>query len=82
MDNQSIDMMPLEELIVPVVVPDIKKQSREDPDYKLTATDVDKWESKNGKIPDGSLIVGRSHYVEKDIRNSIKGKHVSASCRD
>jgi kynurenine formamidase len=52
----SVDKIPLEQLIVPAVVMDVRAQSSENPDYQLSADDVGAWEKAHGRIPQNSLV--------------------------
>jgi len=63
--NLSIDQIPLNQLVVPIVVIDIRKASRANSDYLLTADDIQDWESKNGKVPSGSLVVANTGWHKK-----------------
>ena len=46
----------LDELIGPAVVVDISAQTAKDQDYQLSVGDLEAWEEKHGKIPDGAIL--------------------------
>ncbi|CAH3185285.1 unnamed protein product, partial [Porites evermanni] len=46
----------LDELIGPAVVVDISVQTAKDQDYQLSVGDLEAWEEKHGKIPDGAIL--------------------------
>ncbi len=66
----TVDQIPLDELIAPAVVIDITAQTATDPDYRLTADDVRGWESANGAIASGTIVLLRtgwgSRYPDRD----------------
>ena len=55
--NKTIDRLPVNQLILPMVVIDTKSQVVKNPDYELTVKDIENWESMYGKIPAKSLVV-------------------------
>jgi len=60
--GQTSDLVPLERLIAPAVVIDITQQAATDPDYRLSVDDVTAWESANGRIEDGSVVLLRTGW--------------------
>lgn len=57
--------IPLERLMGPAVVVDIREQAVADPDYRLTAADVEAHEAEHGPIPAGSLVLLRTGWSER-----------------
>lgn len=55
--GRSVDQIPPNQLIAPAVVIDVSNQTTTDPDYRLTAADVRAWESRNGAIAGGSIVL-------------------------
>jgi kynurenine formamidase len=53
------------ELIVPVVVVDIRKKARQDPNAMVEVDDIKRFERKHGKIPRGALVAADSGWAEK-----------------
>jgi len=53
------------ELIVPVVVVDIRKKARQDPNAMVEVDDIRRFERKHGKIPRGALVAADSGWAEK-----------------
>jgi kynurenine formamidase len=60
--GKTLDQIPVQQLMAPAVVIDIAKQSAADPDYRLTVADVNAWESRNGKIPAGAIVLLRTGW--------------------
>jgi kynurenine formamidase len=55
--RKTIDQLALSELIVPAVVIDVRDKAQANPGYQLSASDVEAWEAKYGKLPAGSLVI-------------------------
>jgi kynurenine formamidase len=55
--QQSVEQIPLEQLIGPAVVIDIRSKTSKNRDYQLSITDILLFEAKNGKIANGSILL-------------------------
>jgi kynurenine formamidase len=53
------------ELIIPVVVVDIRKKARNDPNAMVEVDDIKRFERKHGKIPRGALVAADSGWASK-----------------
>lgn len=53
--RRSIDRIPLEHLVAPIIVVDISSQVGAEPDYRLSAADLCEWEGRHGRIAKGCL---------------------------
>jgi len=47
---------------VRAVVVDVSEQAARDPDYRLTADDVRRWEGTYGRIPEGAIVLLRTGW--------------------
>lgn len=56
---------PAEELVVPAVVIDIRKEAAENPDYRLSVDDIRAWEKEHGKVSAGSVAVLFTGWQDK-----------------
>jgi kynurenine formamidase len=64
----------LPELIVPIVVLDIRKRARMDPNAMVELEDIERFERKHGKIPKRALVAADSGWAEKvDDPAAFKG---------
>ncbi|WP_281558018.1 cyclase family protein [Thalassomonas sp. RHCl1] len=61
--QQSVEQIPLEQLIGPAVVIDISSKTAQNRDYQLTVADIQAWEAKQGKIPDGSILLVNTGFA-------------------
>lgn len=53
----SVDAIPLQNLVAPAVVMDVRVAVEQDWDYRLTVRDVEVWESRHGRIPAGAVVL-------------------------
>jgi kynurenine formamidase len=60
--RRTADQVPVRQLIAPAVVIDIVAKAAQDPDYRLTAADVQAWEQMNGRIPAGAIVLLRTGW--------------------
>lgn len=58
--RQSVDEIPLENLIAPAVVIDLSEKVAADRDYQVRVEDFLKWEAKNGNLSDGVIVLLRT----------------------
>jgi kynurenine formamidase len=58
----TIDELPASYAIRPLVVISIAEQVKSNPNYALRVTDIDAWENKHGRIPEGSVVFVRSDW--------------------
>ncbi len=61
----TIDELPATYAIRPLVVISIAEQVAESPGYHLQVSDVERWESKHGRIPAGSVVMVRSDWSKE-----------------
>jgi len=61
----AIDELPPTYAVRPLVVVSIVDQVAEDPGYALQVADVEEWESRNGRIPAGSVVMVRSDWSKE-----------------
>lgn len=58
----SAEQIPLDRLMGPAVVLDVSARAAADADYRLSAADVQAWESRHGAIPAGSIVLLRTGW--------------------
>ncbi len=64
-DKESIDEIPIDRLVAPAVVVDVKAKAAADPDYMLSVDDLNAWEEAHGEIPPGAIVIMNSGWGEK-----------------
>lgn len=76
--KQTLDQIPVEQLIGTGVRIDVTEQCDRDRDYRVTISDFERWEVEHGRIPNGSVILldtgfarfwpARKDYLGTDLR--------------
>ncbi|MCI0435971.1 MAG: cyclase family protein [Gemmatimonadetes bacterium] len=61
----SVDQVPVRELFGPAVIVDVTDAVAEDPDYAVSAADIQGWEAGHGRIPDGAIVIARTGWSAK-----------------
>jgi kynurenine formamidase len=58
----AVDQIPLERLVGPAVVVDVSLRAEANADYQVTTDDLMQWESANGSIPQGAILLLRTGF--------------------
>src|SRR5262245_60920720 len=71
----TVDRIALADLRAPLVLVDVRDKCAKDPDYRVSAADLQAWESANGRMPERALVVARTGWEarfldEKRYRNA------------
>ncbi len=53
----AVDEIPLQKLIAPAAVIDVRPAVEEDRDYRMTVADLEAWETRHGRIPRGAVVL-------------------------
>ena len=53
----AVDEIPLQKLIAPAIVIDVRMLVEENHDYRLAPRDIEMWEAHNGIIPQGAVVL-------------------------
>jgi kynurenine formamidase len=61
----AIDELPATYTIRPLVVIPIQDKAAKDPGYQMTVDDIQAWEQRNGKIPEGAVVFIRSDWSKE-----------------
>ena len=64
-DGQSVDEIPVENLVVPLCVIDIAARAAEDADTQVTPDDIKAWMASHGDIPDNACVAMHSGWASK-----------------
>lgn len=89
-DGMTADLIPINDLIVPVAVINIAARADEDADTAVTPDDIKAWESKNGTLPEGCCVVMNSGWhklvgnpkftgSDNEKKNHTPGFHIEAA---
>jgi kynurenine formamidase len=63
--RHSTEQIPLDRLIAPAVVIDISAKAAQNSDYRLSAADVEAFESQYGRIDSGSIVLLRTGWSSR-----------------
>ena len=64
-DGQSVDEIPVSNLVIPLCVIDIAAKAQEDADAQVTPADIKAWLDSNGDIPDNACVAMHSGWAGK-----------------
>jgi kynurenine formamidase len=62
---RTVDQIPLQEMVLPLVVLDVHAKVAKNPDYILTLGDVKAWEAKHGRIPEHAFVAMRTDWSKR-----------------
>lgn len=62
--NRS-QQIPIEKLVGPGVIINVKAKASSNPDYRVTEGDLQTWETSHGRIPDGAVVIMNSGWSSK-----------------
>lgn len=60
--KRTTDEVPIEQLIGPAVVVDVSERAAADRDYRVRVADLEAWEARHGRIPDGAILLLRTGW--------------------
>ena len=61
----TVDQIPVERLVAPLVVIAINDNVHNNPDYQLSVQDIARWEEVNGQIPPGALVMANTGWESR-----------------
>ncbi|HEX4001627.1 MAG TPA: cyclase family protein [Candidatus Acidoferrales bacterium] len=61
----SIAEIPVTHFFGPAEVIDVRDEAAKNPDYRLTAARVEKWEAAHGRIPAGAIVLLRTGWASR-----------------
>ena len=63
--RQTVDQIPLDRLIGEAVIVDVTEQADSDPDYQVTAADIQRAEQQDGAIPPHAIVLLRTGFSRR-----------------
>ena len=60
--RNTVDEIPLEQLMGPGIVVDVTRRCEKNPDYLITESDFKNWEQQHGKIAAGTIVLLRTGF--------------------
>jgi len=62
---RTVDQIGVKEMILPLVVLDVHEKVAKNPDYTITLADVQAWEARHGRIPEGAFVAMRTDWSKR-----------------
>jgi kynurenine formamidase len=72
-DGQSVDEVPVENLMAPLVIVDIAAKAAENPDAQVTPDDLRAWIAEHGEMPERCCVALYSGWAEKVGSDAFRG---------
>ena len=72
-DGMSVDEIPLESLVVPLCVIDIRERAAGDRDTQVTPDDIRAWVARHGDIPENACVAMNSGWAAKVATPEFRG---------
>jgi kynurenine formamidase len=71
----TVDRIPVDRLIAPLVVIDVREKVKKNPDYAVSMEDLAEWEKKHGHVPRGAVVLANTGWCckyesQREYRNS------------
>ena len=60
--KHSVDQIPLDQLMGAAILIDVASQCSTNPDYQVSVADLQNWEKRNGRIPQGAIVFLRTGF--------------------
>jgi len=61
----TVDQIPAERLVRPLVVLEVRSKVRRNPDYEISVQDIADWENAHGEIPMGAVVMAYTGWDER-----------------
>ena len=61
----TLDQIPVQEMVAPLVVLDIEQEVARDPDHQVTRATLARWEAAHGPVPEGAFVALRSGWSKR-----------------
>jgi len=61
----TVDQIPAERLVRPLVVLNVRGRASDHPDYEVSVQDIAEWESQNGEVPSGAVVIAYTGWEDR-----------------
>ncbi len=61
----TVDQIPAERLVRPLVVLNVRSKVSGHPDYEVSVQDIADWETQNGEIPSGAVVMAYTGWEDR-----------------
>ena len=83
--RRTLDAIPIEQLVGPAVVVDVRAAAERDPDHRVSAAEIEAWEAPYGRIEPGTIVFvrtgwgsrwpDRARYLGSDVPGDVEHLH-------
>jgi kynurenine formamidase len=90
--KRAADEVPVQQLIGPAAVIDVRAPAAEDADYRVSVADLEAWEKQHGRIPKGAIVLmlsgwgarwpDKKHYLGTDRPGDVEHLHFPGFSRE
>lgn len=63
-NGATVERIAADQLVAPLAVVDVSAKAAQNADYALSRQDLDEWEAKNGRLPDGCCVAMNSGWQQ------------------
>ncbi len=74
LEGATMDRIPLQEMILPLVVFDVTPLLADDPNHALSVADIESWEAKHGRVPEHAFAALRTDMSRDFTANPVRFK--------
>lgn len=64
-DGATVDAVAAEDLVLELVVLDVREQAARNPDHEVSVDDLRRWESRHGELPERCLVAALTGWAER-----------------
>jgi kynurenine formamidase len=61
----TVDLIPAERLVRPLIVLNVREKANGHPDYEISVEDIAEWESQNGEITAGAVVMAYTGWEDR-----------------
>jgi kynurenine formamidase len=69
--DNSVDTVPPADFIAPAVVIDVSREAAANPDFLLSVSDIEAWESDHGRIPPRHWVLMRTDWSKRSVADYV-----------
>lgn len=83
--QRTLDAIPIEQLVGPAVVVDVRAAAERNPDHRVSAAEIEGWEATHGRIAPGTIVFfrtgwasrwpDRKRYLGSDVPDDVEHLH-------
>ena len=64
-DGRFLDELSVKDMICPLAVLNVSEKAKKNPDYAAQPFDLEEWEARNGRLPEGAFVILRTDWHKR-----------------